>query len=118
MKVLIVDDDQSVRETIKEILLERGLPTIQARTLTEGVRSFLQYPEIICAIVEVHLEDGSGLRLVEIIKETKPQLKIIVISADTDREREALQTGADKFMRKPFDPHHFFEPLKEWGLAK
>jgi two-component system nitrogen regulation response regulator GlnG len=106
--IWIVDDDQSIRFVLEKALLREGLPT----------RSFTNPREVLTALATTSDEDGpqilvsdirmpggSGLDLLEAVKEKLPGLPVIIMTAfsDLDSAVSAFQGGAFEYLPKPFD---------------
>ncbi len=106
--IWIVDDDQSIRFVLEKALLREDLPT----------RSFTNPREVLAALENATEEDGpqilvsdirmpggSGLDLLEKVKEKLPGLPVIIMTAfsDLDSAVSAFQGGAFEYLPKPFD---------------
>ena len=106
--IWIVDDDQSIRFVLEKALLRENLPT----------RSFTNPREVLTALANATDEDGpqilvsdirmpggSGLDLLEKVKEKLPGLPVIIMTAfsDLDSAVSAFQGGAFEYLPKPFD---------------
>lgn len=108
-KVLIVDDIPEYVETIEAYIEERA-SVLKAHSLSEA-KSLIQANRIDLAIVDIRLDEGDpenrdGLELLVWLRKIFPKVGIIVMSAykEFDYAVEALNAGADYFMRKPIDP--------------
>jgi DNA-binding NtrC family response regulator len=108
-KALIVDDIPEYVDTI-ETYLEDRFDVLKAGSLDEA-RKILADNQIDLAIIDIRLneddpENREGLELLTWLKERVPDVKVIVMSAyrEFDFAVEALNAGADYFMRKPLDP--------------
>ena len=106
--IWIVDDDQSIRFVLEKALLREDLPT----------RSFTNPREVLAALADCSDEDGpqilvsdirmpggSGLDLLEKVKQKLPGLPVIIMTAfsDLDSAVSAFQGGAFEYLPKPFD---------------
>ncbi len=106
--IWIVDDDQSIRFVLEKALLREGLPT----------RSFTNPREVLAALAtatdedgpqilvsDIRMPGGSGLDLLEAVKEKLPGLPVIIMTAfsDLDSAVSAFQGGAFEYLPKPFD---------------
>lgn len=107
--VLIVDDIPEYVDTI-EGYLEDELKIFKANNL-EGAKKVLSKNGIDLAIIDIRLDEDNpenkdGLELLKWLKEKNLKVKIIMMSAyrEFDYAVEALNKGADYFMRKPLDP--------------
>lgn len=106
--IWIVDDDQSIRFVLEKALLREDLPT----------RSFTNPREVLAAletateedgpqilVSDIRMPGGSGLDLLEKVKEKLPGLPVIIMTAfsDLDSAVSAFQGGAFEYLPKPFD---------------
>lgn len=106
---LIVDDIPEYVDTL-EAYVEDRLNVLKAHT-TEEARNLLEEKKVALGIVDIRLDENDpenreGLDLLKWIRENHSEMKVIVMSAykEFDYAVEALNTGADYFMRKPIDP--------------
>ena len=107
MRLLVIEDDDTVRETLVEQLVEGGYAIEQAADGREGLYFALEYP-IDLAIIDLGLPEMSGL---DIIREARKQGKTYPILILTARDRwqdkvDGLSAGPDDYVVKPF---HFEE---------
>ena len=113
--VCVVDDDASVRKSIRRLLLASKL---SAEAFESSAR-FLAYTEthpVGLAILDVRMPGGmSGLELQNRLRELHPEIPVIIITADTEpNTREtALANGAHDFFLKPFDGQDLVTASKE-----
>ena len=103
MRLLVIEDDTTLRETLAAQLTESGFAVEQAADGKEGLYYALEYP-IDLAIVDLGLPEMSGL---EIIREVRKQGKSFPILILTARDRwedkvDGLDAGADDYVVKPF----------------
>lgn len=105
MKILVADDDTSLTDVLSYGLRRRGYTVISAAEGKEALEHWrLDDPRLL--IVDVRLPDISGLEVCRQIRE-KSLVPIIVISGSTNEEDiiDALETGADEYVPKPFSIH-------------
>ena len=103
MRILVIEDDNTLRETLAAQLTESGFAVEQAADGKEGLYFALEYP-IDLAIVDLGLPEMSGL---DIIREVRNQGKSFPILILTARDRwedkvNGLDAGADDYVVKPF----------------
>jgi len=101
-RVLIVDDEIFFLEAIDEILCEAGYETVRAATGKEALAELID--DLIGVVVlDVRLPDMDGIQVLARIREMRPDLSIIMLSASTDQEivLEALRLGASDYLAKP-----------------
>jgi len=103
MKILIIEDEKNLRETIIDFLEVEGYRCEQADSVADGSRKLNSY-EYDCMLVDIGLPDGSGFQLVRELKQLHPNTGIIIISArnSLDDKIEGLDLGADDYLSKPF----------------
>ncbi|MDB4882806.1 MAG: two component, sigma54 specific, transcriptional regulator, Fis family [Gemmatimonadetes bacterium] len=102
--VLVVDDDETIRETLADYFLSLGYSARSARTATEGRQSAAEHaPDVV--LVDLRLPDASGLTLLEALRADDPELGIIMLTghADIPSAVRAMQQGALDFLEKPVD---------------
>jgi DNA-binding response OmpR family regulator len=104
MKILIVEDDVRVAELLKRGLEEQGFQTDNAYDGLFGKRLALQN-EYDLVITDIILPKKDGLELCKEIREAKPDLPLIMLTAlgTTDDKVEGFDSGADDYLVKPFE---------------
>ena len=104
-RILISDDDEGCRESVREALAERGYDTRLASCGREAIE-VVRHHFIHVMIVDMNMPDMSGLDTVSVIRrEISARVPSILMSADASRElmSEALSAEFDSFIAKPFD---------------
>jgi len=102
--ILIVDDDETIRETLAEFFSALDLPVRVAATATEGRRAIAAHsPDV--ALVDLRLPDADGLTLLETIRADDPEVAVVVLTGhgDVSTAVRAMQHGAVDFLEKPVD---------------
>lgn len=102
MKILVIEDDQGLRQGIAFSLTQEGYQVLQASSGKEGYRLFLQESPL-GILLDLNLPDMDGNDLCRKIRETS-QVPILMLTArdmETD-EIMGLSQGADDYMTKPF----------------
>lgn len=109
MRVLIVEDETTLRETLKERFTEAGFTVDVAQDGEEGAFAGLEYP-LDVAIVDLGLPKLPGLEVIRRIRAARKSYPILILTArDRWQDKvEGLQAGADDYVAKPF---HFEEVL-------
>ena len=102
--VAVVDDDPRIRESLESLIESAGFA---ARVFSLG-EEFLRgnhLAETSCLITDVRMTSMDGLDLQRRVRQARPELPIIFITAhhEEEVERRALAEGAAFFLRKPFD---------------
>ncbi len=105
-RILLVDDEPSIRAIAEEVLCNLGFEVLQAGTLAEA-RERLRESRPDLLLLDVNLPDGDGFSLLEEIKAERASshLPVIFISArsETAAKVRALKLGGDDYLVKPFD---------------
>ncbi|MDR3631100.1 MAG: response regulator [Desulfocapsaceae bacterium] len=102
-QILVVDDDQDLRESIIEILTENGFAAVGCESAEAALRAIRIGPADI-AIVDNMMPGMDGITLIPILKGERPGIKIIIITAfsTVDNAVTAMKSGADDYLAKPF----------------
>ena len=103
MKILIIEDEPSLREVMQRALEQERYIVETAATYAEADARIAAY-SYDCILLDIMLPDGSGLRLLEHIKHLRRRDNVIIISArdSLDDKVEGLELGADDSLPKPF----------------
>ena len=107
VKILVVDDEFSVRSSLKAWLQEEGYTVDVAAGGKEALGKLAEQDWDIY-FIDLMMPDMSGLELQRKINEVYPNSTIIIITAyaSVDSAVEAMKTGAYDYLSKPFDPDH------------
>ncbi len=114
-KILIVEDEQAIREMIAFQLARAGFDTLEAENSAQA-RALIadERPEL--ALVDWMLPDMSGLELTRLLKRDKryEDLAIIMLTARTAEgdKVSGLEGGADDYITKPFSPRELIARIK------
>ena len=103
MKLLIIEDDNSLREIMLRALKGEGYIVETASTFFEAEDKIAGY-SYDCIMLDIMLPDGNGLKLLEHIKSLGKEDRVIIISARDSLEDKiaGLDLGADDYLPKPF----------------
>ncbi|MBI5557619.1 MAG: sigma-54-dependent Fis family transcriptional regulator [Deltaproteobacteria bacterium] len=104
MKILVVDDEQLQRETLKGFLEKKGYQVYSAAGGGEALRIFSAYP-IQLALLDHKMPDMNGDELLARMKEINPFVRAIMITAygAVETAVRVMRLGADDFLEKPVD---------------
>jgi two-component system response regulator AtoC len=114
MRVLIVDDEKNIRESIRRYLSSEGVETVAAENGLSAKR-LLQEQVFSAGIVDLRMPGMDGLELLNWIREQGPRLPVIMISAygDVQDAVTAMKLGAQDYIVKPFDPEELMVRLRK-----
>ncbi|HUF17742.1 MAG TPA: sigma-54 dependent transcriptional regulator [Thermoanaerobaculia bacterium] len=103
MRILIIDDEEVLRDVLEAVLRREGFEVVLAATGEEGL-SLLDNEEIDLVVLDMMLPGISGLEALRSIKETNPGLPVIIITAysSIDGAIDAMKQGAFHYIPKPF----------------
>ena len=109
MRVLVVEDESALRETLKAHLTDAGFTVDVAQDGEEGLFAGQEYP-LDVAIIDLGLPKLAGLEVIRRLRAAGKTFPILILTArDNWQDKvEGLQAGADDYVAKPF---HFEEVL-------
>ena len=108
-RILVVDDEDAIRNLFKEFLEERGHEVTMANGAEEALEKIQEGQEII--LLDINMPGMSGLDVLKRIKEIAPSTEVIMITAlaYNDIGLECWKRGAFEFLAKPIDLKHLEE---------
>ncbi len=112
MKILIVDDEKTTLDAVRDMLAEDG-HTVCTATNLEGALSVINKETIQLIFLDIVLADGeSGLTLLDKVKD----IPIVMLSANVEPETivNAMKRGAVNYLTKPTDLDKLFALIKEY----
>ena len=102
--LLIVDDDNPFRDRLSRAMEKKGFQVIQAEGVKKGIESVkIKKPGF--AVVDLRLNDGNGLDVVQKIQEVNPSSRIIMLTGygNIPTAVAAIKEGAIDYLAKPAD---------------
>jgi FixJ family two-component response regulator len=111
--VFVVDDDPSMLRGVKRLLREHGFQAVLFDS-AQALRNHGDFDEAFCIILDINLNDGSGIDLRHQLTAAGISLPVIYITGnDNDATRlAALQSGCMAYLTKPFSAKSLIEPLE------
>ncbi|MHA2027779.1 MAG: PAS domain S-box protein [Candidatus Kariarchaeaceae archaeon] len=114
--ILLVDDDESIREIIKNILMMSGFDVLDAGNAFEALRIYKENIDMITLIItDIIMPNVTGLELIDQIRETNSSIKVLFITGYT-KNLQSLSDRTDSdtgFLQKPFDRDTLISKLDE-----
>jgi two-component system response regulator PilR (NtrC family) len=103
-RILIVDDEQSMREMLAILLKKEGLDVRSAGSRSEAADALGRGP-VDLVLTDVKLPDGDGLEILRHVKAASPETAVVVMTAygTTETAVAARKLGAEAYILKPFD---------------
>lgn len=104
-RILICDDEEGIRESLKLVLDEAGCETQLATTGIECCQILEKDSNFDLAVLDIKMPQESGLDTLSKIKTKYPDIKVLVATGykSVDVAKEAIQRGASDYVVKPFE---------------
>jgi DNA-binding response OmpR family regulator len=105
MKILLLEDDSILSETLVEILTHHGFKVTVVHSANQAIETTFENSYDLY-LFDINLPDMSGIELLQILKEADDPTPTIFISANVDIETIAkgFEVGAEDYIKKPFMP--------------
>jgi two-component system response regulator RegA len=102
--LLIVEDDRPLRERLARAMENRGFQVTIAETVAQGLARAKEAPPAF-AVVDLKLDDGNGLDVVELLNTTRPDARVVVLTGfgNIATAVAAVKYGAIDYLPKPAD---------------
>ena len=110
--ILLVDDDDDVRETSADMLEELGYEVVQAPSGQEALAIVESWPNVDLMVTDIRMPGMSGLELADLARRKRSDLKIILVSGYF--MPQPLQR---RFLQKPFRTHDLDRAIQEELLS-
>jgi two-component system response regulator RegA len=117
--LLVLDDDASFRQRLARAMEKRGFEPVMAETVAEGLAIARSRPPAY-AVVDLRLEDGNGLDVVEALREVRPDSRVVVLTGygAIATAVAAVKIGAVDYHSKPADADDVEKALLSRGEDK
>lgn len=101
--LLIVDDERSIRLSLKTILSNFGFGIVEAARGEEAL-ALVRSAQFDAVLLDINMPGMGGIDVCRIMRKTSPRLPIVMLTVQggEDRKVEALDAGADDYITKPF----------------
>jgi len=108
-KVLVVDDEAVVVNSIRKILARKGFAVEEAFTCKDALAQVFSH-DYDLVLLDMRMSDGNGMDVLQRIKAKRPELRVVIVTgyASIDTAVEAIQKGASDYMPKPFTPDELY----------
>jgi two-component system, chemotaxis family, chemotaxis protein CheY len=110
--ILVVDDSAYARRRIRQLLEAEGHAVSEASSGLSGLESYvMEMPDLV--MLDLTMEDLSGLDVLARLREVNPDVRVIVVSADVQRSTATMvaAAGAFRFLGKPADAQDVVEAV-------
>jgi DNA-binding NtrC family response regulator len=101
--ILVVDDEQLIRWSLNDRLTQDGYRVVEASTAAEALDKYREGVDLV--LLDYRLPDSDGLTVLKKIKDTDPEMLVILLTAfsSVDMAVEAMKAGAYHYANKPFN---------------
>jgi DNA-binding NtrC family response regulator len=108
-RVLVVDDEAVVVNSIRKILTRKGFAIEEAFTCKDALAQVFAH-DYDLVLLDMKMSDGNGIDVLQKIKSKRPDLRVVIVTgyASVDTAVEAIQKGASDYMPKPFTPDELY----------
>ncbi len=105
LRVLVIDDEQIVLESVKAVLGHEGMETDLAQSSSDGLAWGLER-EYDLVLTDIRMPEIGGMRILRDLKRARPSLPIVIFTgyATVQSAVQAMKLGAADYIEKPFTP--------------
>ena len=113
-RIIVVDDDQAILDSTKEILELEGYEVVTAASAMDAL-AYIENEFFNLALFDIKLPDMEGTELLERAHKLRPGMKKIMVTGYASLENSviSLNAGADAYILKPVDPDMLLAKVKE-----
>ena len=114
--ILVVDDDPGILKAVQRLLRQHNYEPILFSS-AEAFKNHTDFESAVCVILDINLNDGSGIELRYGLKAAGSSVPVIYITGNDNPavRKAALDSGCIAFLTKPFSVQELIEPLKRAG---
>jgi len=113
MKILIIEDDQTLAKNLKEVLVKDGFAVDVAYSREIGLVE-IEVNEYDCVVLDINLPDGNGFDLLRQLRQSENQIPVIIVTArgEVEDRIKGLNLGADDYVPKPIDSNELIARIR------
>lgn len=117
LRILVIDDDDQIRELIREVLERGGHTVFEADNGDTGIKLVCE-ETVDVVVTDIIMPDKDGLETITELRKSHPEIRIVAISGGGRKvNRDYLPTaqafGADRVLYKPFRPQEVVQAVIE-----
>jgi DNA-binding NtrC family response regulator len=112
-KILVIDDEQSIRSLLDTLLSRKGYEVVLAASGQKGLELFRrEHPDAV--VLDLKMPEMDGVTVLKHIRSADQKLPVIVLTGagTPETEQEVYAVGATEFVEKEFSLHHLGDSLK------
>jgi CheY-like chemotaxis protein len=120
MSVLVIEDDDGVRESLAAVLRDEGYEVELAASGAEALRRLEHEPLPTLILLDLMMPgmDGIDFRRAQLADARLREVPVIIVSARPDVAHQARQLGADDFLRKPMSFEELLHVVQNRALTE
>ncbi len=113
-KILVIDDESSIRFLLKEIIVDMDYEFIEASRAEKGLK-IIEREEVDLVLLDIQLPNMNGLEAIRKIREINKELPVFMITAFHSMVDvvENMDVNVQEFIQKPFDLHELRDKIRE-----
>ncbi|MDI6786333.1 MAG: response regulator [bacterium] len=115
-RLLVVDDEEVIRETLGCVLREKEYEVVTACDGVEALE-YIYQEKIDLIVLDIMMPDMDGYQVCRLLRndESYKNIPIIMLTAKSEKSQKfwGLKTGADEYITKPFDPEELLNKIGE-----
>ncbi len=111
-RVLIIEDEYNIRLLISKIIESLKLKVTAVESAEKGLHVLATEPAFSLVVTDINLPDMDGIALFETARVLYPHLRVLLVSAYSERLHEAQQKGAQFVLAKPFSRQQLVETVR------
>ena len=117
--VFVVDDDPGMLGSVKRLLRSNGYGSLLFSS-AKAFKNHVDFEGAVCVVLDINLEDGSGIDLRYRLKADGHSLPVIYMTGNDNPavRKAALDSGCIAFLTKPFSVQELIEPLKRASAGR
>lgn len=121
MRALVVDDSRAMRMLLKTILKGEGFETVEAGHGGEGLERLKETAGMSVALVDWNMPEMNGLEFVKAVRSSSAydDMRIVMVTTEAELPKmaEALESGANEYLMKPFTKEALHDKLVMVGVV-
>ena len=111
-KILIADDEPTLRQLLQTNLMLEGFDTCEARDGAEALRAVQEEsPDVL--ILDIMMPVVDGLQVLDALNQAGPPVVVLSAKVATADQREGWERGCDEYITKPFDVEDLIDSIRE-----
>ncbi len=111
-RILVVDDERTIRELVCEVLADEGYEAVGAGNGAEALQAIEQNPSFALVVLDMWMPVMNGWQFAAEVAERGLKVPIVVMTAAREARHRADEIGAVGYIGKPFDVDQFIEAVE------